>query len=726
MGTDASMHLFGKLREPRDPDSSATSPVAGADVEVRLHDGRRIQGLLVDDFRLDRPLRLADANGHEQVLQPRELQTVTWREAHAETLAGGLTFELRLVDGRILSGGLRSLETRSQGVFLRGASGGEDLLIFIARAAVASLAVSPGAAAAPSEGAALPALASPPRTLVPAIPLRQMQRPGEVIVLRNLANVQHYLEMLAGQHADSSLGAVSVDSLRARNDPALGLYEQATRLGLPVLALEDFPLPLPVTSGLPVATLRSLGVAPILAANDMLVVAMSNPADRELTALGFLTSHRIVPVLASPKAIHLAFSHTYDRVEDEALVRELGLDAVRAGAEVVQVEAERLARERPVVKMVADIINEAIHRRASDIHIRPGADAVELLYRIDGELLPARRFLRPLLPALVSRIKVMGGMNIAEHRTPQDGRVSVSEGNATIDLRISMLPTVHGEAVVLRLLNTREGLRKLDEIGFSPADQQRFSDLLLRGHGMILATGPTGCGKSTTLYSALLEIRKQNLNIITVEDPVEYRIADIEQIQVNRAAGTTFATTLRNILRHDPDVIMVGEIRDRETAEIAVESALTGHLVLSTLHTSSAATSVTRLLDLGIEPFLLRSTVLAALAQRLARRNCPHCLVSERGDAHMREVLGCGDAEEFKIGAGCAACEGTGVHGRVAVYELLQVDAGIRRLIQKGADAESIHALGIKNGMRPITEHALALARAGTIPLSEAFRIRVE
>jgi type II secretory ATPase GspE/PulE/Tfp pilus assembly ATPase PilB-like protein len=494
-----------------------------------------------------------------------------------------------------------------------------------------------------------------------------------------------------------------------------------------VIDLDDFPLPLPATSDLPVPTLRRLGVMPVLAANDHLVVAMSNPADREVTALGFLTSDRVVPVLASARAIHVAFSRTYDRVEDEALVRHLGLDAIRDGTiEVVQVEAERLARERPVVKMVADLIKDAIDRRASDIHIRPGAGDVELLYRIDGELVTVRRFLRPLLPALVSRIKVMGGMNIAEHRVPQDGRVSVSEGGSTVDLRISMLPTVYGEAVVLRLLNTHEGLRKLEEIGFSAADQQRFSDLLVRGHGMILATGPTGCGKSTTLYSALLEIRKQNVNIVTVEDPVEYRIPDIEQIQVNRAAGTTFAATLRNILRHDPDVIMVGEIRDRETAEIAVESALTGHLVLSTLHTSSAATTVTRLLDLGIEAFLLRSTLLAALAQRLARRNCPQCLTTVHGDAHMRQVMGCSETETFKLGAGCSACEGTGVHGRVAVYELLLIDAGVRRLIQKGADAETIHALGVKNGMRPITEHALALARAGTIPLSEAFRIRVE
>jgi type IV pilus assembly protein PilB len=309
---------------------------------------------------------------------------------------------------------------------------------------------------------------------------------------------------------------------------------------------------------------------------------------------------------------------------------------------------------------------------------------------------------------------------------PQDGRTTVTEDGRLIDLRISVLPTVDGESVVIRLLNTADSLLALDAIGFNPRDGQLIKDFLARSHGLILVTGPTGCGKSTTLYAALVETRKQNVNIITVEDPVEFHIAGIEQVQVNRAAGVNFARVLRNILRHDPDVIMIGEIRDRETAEIGVESALTGHLVLSTLHTNNAASAITRLLDLGVESFLLRSTLMAVLAQRLARRNCRHCQVVDDVDPHIREVMGVKADEVFHRGSGCAQCDGTGVRGRAAVYELLPMTTATRRLVVPNADAEALHETAVAEGMVPITDHALALARAGVISLGEAFRIRVE
>jgi type IV pilus assembly protein PilB len=512
-------------------------------------------------------------------------------------------------------------------------------------------------------------------------------------------------------------------------DPAFArICEVAVRLGLPVVDLAALAPAAQAVGTIPAPLARRLGVLPLAADAHYLCVALSEPADMEvMNTLEFLASRRIVPVLATADSIAHALSANYDRVEDEALVRSLGLRANAEGdAESAAREAERLAGERPVVKLVGDMIAEAVRRRASDIHLRPGQHDLELLYRIDGELVPVRRFVRDLAPALVSRIKVIGGMNIAERRLPQDGRATATEGERLVDLRISVLPTVDGESVVIRLLNTQDSLRRIDEIGFNPRDTQLFRDLLGRSHGMLLVTGPTGCGKSTTLYAALMEARKQNVNIITVEDPVEYHIPAIEQVQVNRAAGTTFARTLRNILRHDPDVIMVGEIRDRETAEIAVESALTGHLVLSTLHTNSAASAVTRLLDLGVESFLLRSTLMAVLAQRLARRNCTRCSAPEAVDPHQREVLGVGIDEAFRCGTGCAHCEGTGVRGRVAVYELLPLSAAVRRLVVPNADADAIHATAVAEGMVPITDHALALARAGVISLAEAFRIRVE
>jgi type IV pilus assembly protein PilB len=299
---------------------------------------------------------------------------------------------------------------------------------------------------------------------------------------------------------------------------------------------------------------------------------------------------------------------------------------------------------------VAELIDAAIQRRASDIHIRPGAETFELLFRIDGDLVSIRRFLSPLFPAIVSGIEVTGGMNLAGHRVPQDGRASAISGDMEVYLRISVIPAIHGEVVVIRILNTAFGLRSVAEIGFGSRDEQLFRDCPQRGQVMLLVSGPTGSGKSTTLDAALLACRKPGVNIIIVEGPVEAKIENLLQVQINRADDLTFPRTLRNILRHDGAVVMVGEFRDQESAEIAVESALTGHLVFSTLHPNSAATTITRLLDLGVLPFLLRSGLLAVLAQRLGRRNCTSCTEPAPTDPHVREVLGVGMDEVFYVG----------------------------------------------------------------------------
>jgi len=328
---------------------------------------------------------------------------------------------------------------------------------------------------------------------------------------------------------------------------------------------------------------------------------------------------------------------------------------------------------------------------------------------------------------VVSRIKVLGGMNLAEHRRPQDGRTTFAlEDGGQVDLRISALPAVFGESVVVRLLDARESLWNIDQLGLTAADRERLDDVMARSHGMFLTTGPTGCGKSTTLYAMLLELRKQRINILTIEDPVEFHVAEIQQMQVNRATGFTFASAMRNFLRHDPDVIMVGEVRDRETAGIAVESALTGHLVLSTLHTNTAATTVTRLLDLGVEPYLLRASLLAVMSQRLGRLACPHCRQAEDAPAHMRELLGVGADEVFHAGRGCSQCEGLGVHGRRAVYELLVMSPRLRALVVPGAEADRIHQVATEAGMVPITQVAVAWARTGAISLAEAWRVRAD
>ena len=499
--------------------------------------------------------------------------------------------------------------------------------------------------------------------------------------------------------------------------------------GLPLVRLGSVTLDADLVARVPPVTARHYRFVPVMQHAGVLAVAVENPADAEIIpTLNFVTGQRIALMIAEPNDIRRAIKDAYDEVEDRAILRHLGL-GTSAGATIEnsEQEARRLAQEQPIVRLVDDLFVDAVERRASDIHLRPGAAGTDLLYRIDNELVPVRRFVRALNAAIVSRIKVLGKMNVAEHRVPQDGRASyTTDKGRIIDMRISIMPTIHGESVVIRLLDTMQGLRSIEQLGLSPADSERFLDLMGRSHGMILVTGPTGSGKSTTLYAALLEARKERVNILTVEDPVEYHIDEVQQMQVNRAAGFTFASALRNILRHDPDVIMLGEIRDRETAQIAVESALTGHLLLSTLHTNTAATTITRLLDLGVESFLLRSTLLGVLSQRLTRRNCPHCRVPETVPAHWREILEVGPDEIFYRGAGCAHCEGLGVRGRMAVYELLTVTPAVRRLIVPKCEADAIQEVALGEGMLSITKRAVELARSGTISLMEAFRLRTD
>lgn len=500
---------------------------------------------------------------------------------------------------------------------------------------------------------------------------------------------------------------------------------EAARLDLAYLRMETIE---PSAQALELMTsrrARELRAIPVRVSGHLLAVAMEDPWDvQALHMLGFLSRYQVVPLLASPRAVHERIAVSYERAEDAAIARELGLDPTAADMQSEH-DVERLAREQPVVRMVAEMIEEGARRRASDIHVRPGEKDVELLYRIDDEMVPIRTFLPALLPAIVSRIKVLAGMNLAEHRRPQDGRCSVPLADGrVVDMRVSVMPAVFGESVALRLLDSQESLRDLGTLGLSDADHTRVIDLMNRSHGMFLVTGPTGCGKSTTLYAMLLELRKQQINILTIEDPVEYHIGGIQQMQVNRAAGFTFASAMRNFLRHDPDAIMVGEIRDRETAAIAVESALTGHLVLSTLHTNTAATTITRLLDLGIEAFLLRSALLGVMAQRLVRRICPHCRQPDPGDPHMRDVMQALPDDRFYRGRGCVHCEGLGVRGRLAVHELLVVSPAIRQRIAPGAEADRIHMLATAEGMTPLTHAAMTLARQGQISLDEAYRVR--
>jgi len=498
----------------------------------------------------------------------------------------------------------------------------------------------------------------------------------------------------------------------------------AERLGLPFIKLSDHQFDELVLGLVPADFARKYNIIPLSIHKKHMYVAMADPMQQDIyQSLSFITGFTVDAVVATLKDMQWAVNHYYgiqndefDTVTDdnkESLIEEMH-------------ELERLGSERPIVRLVSTVLRDAIERQASDIHLRPNSKDVELVYRIDGGLISVRSFSKALLPAIVSRIKILGGMNIAEHRVPQDGRSCVRTNGYVVDLRISIMPTVEGESVVVRLLNADVGLKSVSDLGFTRRDEALFKDILHKNHGIFLVTGPTGSGKSTTLYAALSEVKKQNVNILTVEDPVEYHMDGVQQIQVNHITGYTFARALRNILRHDPDVILIGEIRDHETANIAVESALTGHLVLSTLHTNDAPGAVTRLLEMGIETYLLNGSLLGVLAQRLVRKNCPHCLEIEPVDIMIRQTLGLEGDEVFYHGVGCEQCHQTGISGRVAVYELLSVNDDIRKVISSDVDTAEIYKQAKKQGLVTLTENALMRAKSKEISLAEVYRVRLD
>ncbi|MFE8071493.1 ATPase, T2SS/T4P/T4SS family [Marinobacteraceae bacterium S3BR75-40.1] len=537
----------------------------------------------------------------------------------------------------------------------------------------------------------------------------------------NKAQLEKALELQEQKETHKRLGQILVEAGMATSSQVLGALSE--QLNIPIVNAATFKVQEEARKRIPEDVARAYNVMPLMIHRDKLIVAMSDPtAGDQVNALRFVSDQMVEPVLSQAADIRLAISRYYGGIDAIAQSQEDPLYSEHERARRMQ----QLAQDRPTIRFVDNLIQDAINRRASDIHLRPRKDNVAVLFRIDGSLVEIRTIDTRALPAITSRLKILGGMNIAEHRLPQDGRHKMKVDNRMIDMRLSVIPTTLGESMVIRILDTRESMKTLSQIGFSEQDEARFRHLISHNQGVLLVTGPTGSGKSTTLYAVLNEVRERNLNIITVEDPVEYQIDNTLQIQVKPKIGYTFARALRHILRHDPDVIMVGEIRDRETGTMAMESALTGHLVLTTLHTNSAATTITRLLDLDIPAYLLNSTLLGILAQRLVQKNCPHCLAPEEIPEGVRDVLGVGRDEVFWKGQGCDKCEDLGFHGRMAAYELLEVTPAIRHMITSGVQSQDIEAQALKDGMVPLTSNALAMAREKLIPLSEVYRVRLE
>jgi type IV pilus assembly protein PilB len=469
------------------------------------------------------------------------------------------------------------------------------------------------------------------------------------------------------------------------------------------------------------SVLRRHRAVPIAFANERtLIVATSDPSNI-LTAddLAMMTGYEVRLAVATDDDVELL------------LGRLTRLDSAVAEVEE-QVEAEVIdlrdsADEAPVVKLVHSIVAEAVERGASDIHFDSETGAMRVRLRVDGVVSESTTVPKTMVSGLISRVKIMANLDIAERRLPQDGRIGLTIDDRYVDIRVATLPTVHGESIVMRVLDKGRGMLDFDHLGFEPDDLATLRSAISQMHGCVLATGPTGSGKSTTLYAALSEMNVPERTLITIEDPVEYELDGIKQIQVNPKIGLDFAAGLRSMMRADPDVMMVGEIRDRETAQIAIQSALTGHLVLSTLHTTDAPLSVARLIEMGIEPFLVASGISCVVAQRLARRLCENCRVETEITAEALSGNGFSDAggsfSAYEQGPGCVRCSQTGYRGRVGLYELMEITDEIRELIVEKQSAEAIAAVAAKQGMRRLRDDGLSKVRAGKTSMSELLRV---
>ncbi len=501
--------------------------------------------------------------------------------------------------------------------------------------------------------------------------------------------------------------------------------------------LETFPEELATEDLLdliPISFAKEYRIYPLSRQNGRLQVAVADPLDtRPLNDLSTLTHEDIEPCVATPEEILRAINRGYEKQAGETNEVIEEIEGNTSGDLVRNLEPADLidtSDEAPIIRFVNSLITQGYKERASDIHIEPFERDLVVRYRIDGILYEV---LHPPLKAhagIVSRIKIMSQLNIAEKRLPQDGRFRVRVAGRDVDIRVSTLPTAFGERVVLRLLDKASSILSLQEIGLGSALLSQFEGMIRKSHGIFLVTGPTGSGKTTTLYAALNRLNNREKNIITVEDPIEYQLAGVGQIQVNPKINLTFANGLRSILRQDPDIIMVGEIRDRETAEIAVQSALTGHMVFSTLHTNDAAGALTRLVEMGIEPFLAASSIVGILAQRLVRRICPHCKETVVPPTELLDQLGDECAlpanPTFYQGRGCARCMDIGYWGRSGIYELMTIDETVRELLLQDKDAATIKQAAMRRGMQSLRAAGIAKALQGETSLEEILRVTQE
>jgi len=543
---------------------------------------------------------------------------------------------------------------------------------------------------------------------------------GELLVQAGLITEEQLQEALReGRERNMRLGDVLISRGYITEQQRIEVLE--FQLGIPHVQLYRETIDPRAIQMIPRLLAETHKVLPYRIEGNRLAVAMADPLDYyAIEELRMATGMWIEPAIVSNEELELALWRYYGLQESvDQVLRDL---AVREAETRVEPPEEE---ESPVARTVNQIIRQAVLLGASDIHIDPQADALHIRYRVDGMMRTERTLPPNMQSVFVARIKVMSGLNVAERRLPQDGRVEMNVESRRVDIRISTLPTIHGEKIVMRILDMTHSLKELEELGFSEHNLELFRRGIDGSHGIVFITGPTGSGKTTTLYSALHRLNRDDVNIMTIEDPVEFQMRGVNQIQVNPRTGLTFARGLRAILRQDPNIVMVGEIRDVETAEIAVRAAMTGHLVLSTLHSNSAVNAITRLIDMGVEPFLVASALRCVVAQRLVRRVCRYCAAERPPSEREAELLAVAGirADRLLEGAGCAECLRTGYRGRLAIHEVMICDDGLRNLIlQKRADNEyREHAL--RHGLIPILHDGLAKAAAGLTTISEVMRV---
>lgn len=543
-------------------------------------------------------------------------------------------------------------------------------------------------------------------------------RLGEILVARRLLEAEDVDRALELQkERGDKLGKILIDlGFIAAKDLLSALSEQ---LGVPIAAVDQAPPVGPEIDGLSPRFMRQCRFIPLRFEDSTLTVAMGDPLDFEtISAVRGFSGLKVATALAPEQEILDAIDKFYGESEKQPL--DADIESAQAGEDLEHLRD--MASEAPVIRLVNAMIAAAVEKRASDIHIEPFEKEFRIRFRVDGVLFNQEQPPREMKAAIVSRLKLMAKLNIAERRLPQDGRIKIKTLGREVDLRVSTLPTLYGESVVMRLLDRSAGdFYDLRRLGFDSNFLARMEHYTSLPHGIFLVTGPTGSGKSTTLYSALKRINLPDKKIITIEDPVEYQMDGINQIHVNPQIGLTFAAGLRHIVRQDPDVIMVGEIRDRETADIAIRAALTGHLVFSTLHTNDAPSAITRLTDMGVENYLITSSLVSVLAQRLVRLICPHCKAAA-GSRMSPE----GEMVDCFRGTGCESCAGTGYTSRVGIFELMEMNEEIRQLIMNNGDASQITAAARRNGMRSLREDGWMKVGAGVTTAEEVMRVTQE